>query len=102
MQEKPHIEVDKEILRYFAHYVWWESADYLIESNPLKIIAQAMRYANEQEDFSKLYGLQKDILKQALTSAQAGWFDKKSWAYWHYMLYGYDVKIPPLPQRRLA
>ena len=93
------IKIDEETLRYFAHYVWWEKADYLIKSNPLRIIANAMRYANGKEDFAKLYGLDKDVLKKALEVAQAGWFDKKNWVFWHYILYGDGVKIPPLPQR---
>ncbi len=94
------MKINKRILRHFAPYVWWEKPEYLIESNPLRIIANAMRYANNEKEFVKLYKLDKDVLKKALEVAQAGWFDKKSWAYWHYILYGSDVKIPPLPQRK--
>ncbi|RDU53348.1 hypothetical protein CQA49_06790 [Helicobacter sp. MIT 00-7814] len=91
--------INQEVLRHFACYVWWEKPDDIIRENPLRVIANAMRYANNTNEYVKLLEAGDDTLKEALSQAQAGWFDKKSWHYWHYMLYGLDIKIPPLPKR---
>ena len=90
---------DKELLKYFAHYVWWEDDEYIISNDPLKIVASAMRDANDIPSFLKLSEFSQDVLKQSLKEAQAGWFDPKSWYFWHYRLYGNDTIVPPLPKR---
>lgn len=90
---------DKKLLESFACYVWWESKDYIVNNDPLKIVASAMRYANDLSNFLKVCDFSKEILKESLKQAKAGWFDAKSWYFWHYKLYGSEVIIPPLPKR---
>lgn len=58
-----------------------------------------MRDANDIASFSKVCQFSENLLKQALKQAQAGWFDAKSWHFWHIKLYGTHATIPPFPQR---
>ena len=91
---------DKELLEYFASYVWWENKEEIITHNPLRIVASAMKDANDIESFLKTCEFSQELLKETLKQAQAGWFDNKNWYFWHYRLYGYDIIVPPLPKRR--
>ncbi len=99
MQEIKEYRTAK-ILRYFTKYIWWQKADEIMLENPLRVVASAMRYANNVNDFLKLCEIKEEILKEALKQAQAGWFDAKSWHFWHYRLYGADITVPPLPKRK--
>ena len=90
---------DKELLEDFAHYVWWEQKDEIIANNPLRIVASAMKEANDLQQFKKVCEFSDDLLRKTLNNAQAGWFDNKSWHFWHIRLYGIDCVIPPLPKR---
>ncbi len=91
-----------EDLEYFAKYIWWEKADYLIANDPYRIIAGAMRDANQIEPFIRLKkSFNKDVLRETLKRAQPGWLDAKSWSFWHYLLYGKNATIPPLPKRSI-
>lgn len=91
--------INQSTLEHFAHYVWWEDSNELMRSNPLRIIASAMRYANSPKEYALLCKIDKGVLQEALKKAQAGWFDDKSWHYWHIMLYGENAIIPALPKR---
>ena len=90
---------EKVLLRYFARYVWWKDVEEVILHEPYRVIANAMRYANAKEEYIELFGFRKRNLKKALQRAQAGWFDKKNWIFWHTMLFGLHAKIPELPKR---
>lgn len=90
---------DKELLEYFAHYVWWKEKDEVVKKEPFRIIASAMKDANDISEFIKLCKFSPNLLKEALKKAQAGWLDAKSWHFWHIKLYGIDSVIPPLPKR---
>lgn len=92
-------EADKNLLDYFAHYVWWENKNEITANNPLRIIASAMKEANGLQHFKKVCNFSDDLLKNTLQNAQAGWFDNKSWHFWHIRLYGIECTIPPLPKR---
>ncbi|OCR95660.1 hypothetical protein CFT12S02847_07565 [Campylobacter fetus subsp. testudinum] len=90
---------DKKLLKFFSHYVWWEDQDKLIEENPLRIVASAMKDANDISSFLKVCKFSNNTLKQTLLQAQPGWIDKKSWYFWHYRLYGINTTVPPFPKR---
>jgi hypothetical protein len=56
--------------------------------------ADVQRLANQVGD---------DVLREVLVHAQAGQFDPRSWAYWHYRLGLASVdQVPPMPVRRFA
>jgi hypothetical protein len=88
-------------LEYLSQYVWWQDPKELIKSNPIRIIAAAMRYANDPKSMSVLRSLPEHLLTKAISQAQPGWFDKKSWSYWHYILDIVSISspVPPLPKR---
>ncbi len=90
---------DKAILKDLSKYIWWQDSDYAIKNNTLRLIASAMCLANNFDDFFKLESLDKELLKETLKQAQPGWFDARNWYFWHYRLYGIDVKIPALKKR---
>lgn len=91
--------IDKKDLLPLARYVWWEKPDYVVENNPLRVVAAAMNDANDLRSFLEVDGLDSRLLKLALSNAQAGWFNAKSWSFWHYRLFGVNATIPPLPKR---
>lgn len=72
---------EQKLLFHFARYVWWKEREDLIRNEPYRIIANAMRYANTREEYSKLFGFRKKNLKKALKLAQSGWFDAKNWVF---------------------
>ena len=90
---------DQAILKDLSKYIWWQDSDYAIKNNTLRLIASAMCLANNFDDFLKLESLDKELLKETLKQAQPGWFDARNWHFWHYRLYGIDVKIPTLKKR---
>lgn len=94
----PNTQNRDEILYYFCKYIWWQTPDDAIKWTD-RLVAQAMCYA--QMDEYKLLWQIKDDMIHAIQNAQAGWFDKKSWHFWHLMLdlVKIDEKMPPLPKR---
>ncbi|PIE45129.1 MAG: hypothetical protein CSA45_04325 [Gammaproteobacteria bacterium] len=86
-------EPDKAIVQYLGKYIWFDREE-TIKNNPYKVIAYAMRYA-VIEDYPVLFSLGKEILKDVLYQAQAGWFDKKNWVFWHTILKIENIPNPP-------
>ncbi len=82
-------------IKYLSKYIWFDREE-TIKDNPYKVIAYAMRYA-DVDDFPTIFSLGKDVLKDVLKQAQAGWFDKKNWNFWHTILK--IDNIPDLPKR---
>lgn len=89
----------EEILYYFCKYIWWQTPDEAILFQD-RLVAQAMCYA-QIDEYPLLWKIKDDMIN-AIKNAQAGWFDKKSWHFWHLMLdlVKIDEPIPDLPQRR--
>jgi hypothetical protein len=83
-------------------YVWWKTPGEAL-SQPDRVIAQVMNlgdYADVQQLASQLGD---QALRDVLVHAEAGQFNERSWAYWHYRLGLADVdRVPPLPSRRLG
>lgn len=86
---------EKEKIEYLSKYIWYDK-EYLIKNNPNKIIAYAMRYA-DIDDYAVILSL-KERLKDVLNSAEAGWFDKKNWVFWHTFL---KLDMKPFPTRNI-
>jgi len=96
-------ERDKEILEQLARkYVWWRSPEEALCA-PQRIIAQVMNLG-DYEDVRRLANqLGDEALRNALKHAEAGQFNERSWAYWHYRLGMSKLgDVPPLPVRILA
>ncbi len=86
---------NQDTIKYLGKYIWFDKEE-TMKDNPSKVIAYAMRYATI-EDYPKLFSLGVDTLKDTLSNAQAGWFDKKNWVFWHTILK--MENIPNLPKR---
>ncbi len=93
--------INQEMLRPFASkYIWWKKPDEAL-AMPERVIAQVMNigdYADVQLLASKVGD---DVLRDVLIHAEAGQFNERSWAYWHYRLGLADVdQVPALPVRK--
>lgn len=90
----------REILFSLAQkYIWWKPVDESIKI-PQRIAAQVMDIG----DFDDVRLLEKfagrELLRFALTHAEAGQFSPRSWNYWHYRLGLCEIgAVPALPQR---
>jgi hypothetical protein len=98
------LQVDKKKLKPFAaKYIWWKMPDEAME-RPERVIAQTMDIG-DYDDIQALAGLLgDDMLRIVLARAEAGWFDERSWAYWHYRLglADADNDPPPRPTRNFT
>lgn len=88
-------------LQLLSKYLWWEKFNFEDENQSYRILASAMCLANEDDDMRILTSIDKKYLKNTIKKAQAGWFDKKSWSYWHYILgiIKPSDDVPLLPRR---
>ena len=97
------MQIDPQALKPFASkYVWWKTPDEAV-SMPERVIAQVMNIG-DYPDVQALVALVGDgILREVLTHAEAGQFNERSWAYWHYRLGLADVDdVPVLPTRQIT
>jgi hypothetical protein len=56
------------------------------------------------DDIIKLRDLFTDqVLINTLKNAECGYFNNRSWHYWHYILLKTSIgQVPPLPQRNIG
>ncbi|PWC17262.1 hypothetical protein [Brenneria corticis] len=95
--------INQKILKALAHkYIWWKSPDEAI-AYPQRIIAQVMNIGDYSDVQTLVAHIDDDTLRDVMTHAEAGQFNARSWAYWHYRLdlCAFD-QVPPLPLRRFA
>lgn len=95
----PEIALESALLqRLQKRYIWWKLPG--IEPDPLRVIAQVMNLGTHADVKTLEMELGRMRMKQALTSAEPGWFSPQSWAFWHIAL-GLAVfdAIPPQPRR---
>jgi hypothetical protein len=97
------IHVSQEALKPFASkYVWWKTPDEAVVM-PERVIAQVMNIGDYADVQSLVSQVGDEVLREVLAHAEAGQFNERSWAYWHYRLglCGVD-RVPPLPVRKFA
>lgn len=103
LEKYKHLFSDKdlEVLRYFAehNFLWWETPTDAMNKYPLRLLANAMCMANSKETFEVLIQLNFEIFKLVLQKARPGWFEPKSWYFWHYVAYGKYFEVSPVPVR---
>lgn len=93
----------RDFLRAMARkYIWWKTPDEAVAA-PERVMAQVMNIG----DFADMQALAAqagdDALRRVLQHAEAGQFNERSWAYWHYRLGLADVgQAPSLPVRRFG
>jgi hypothetical protein len=97
------IQISPESLKPFASkYIWWKTPQEAVDM-PERVIAQVMNMG----DYADVQALAKQVgaavLQEVLANAQAGQFNERSWAYWHYRLgLSSEDQVPALPVRRFA
>jgi len=90
------------LMKQFAEkYIWWKTPEEAV-ATPERIIAQIMNIGDWQDVNDLAQQVGEDMLKKILSDAQAGQFNERSWAYWHYRLGLARIDaVPPLPVRKL-
>ena len=97
------IQIHREALKpYASKYIWWKTPDDAVIM-PERVIAQVMNLGDYSDVQTLASQVGDDVLREVLIHAEAGQFNARSWAYWHYRLglSGVD-RVPPLPVRRFA
>lgn len=70
---------------------------------PERVAAQVMELGDYDDVQLLSVRLGDDYLREVLAQAEAGWFNPRSWAYWHYRLgMAGPGRLPAMPQRRIA
>lgn len=95
------IQINPEILTPLAgKYIWWKAPAEAV-AMPERVIAQVMNLGDYDDVQWLAEQVGDDVLCDVLTHAEAGQFNARSWAYWHYRLGLAQVEqVPPLPVRR--
>lgn len=97
------IQVDQALLKAFARkYIWWKTPGEAVLM-PERVIAQVMNIGDYTDVQSLTVQVGDDVLREVLTHAEAGQFNERSWAYWHYRLDLASVDhVPTLPVRKFS
>ena len=96
-------QIEHESLKTLARkYVWWKTPEEAV-AMPQRVIAQVMNIGDYADVQSLATQVGDDVLRDVLAHAEAGQFNERSWAYWHYRLGLSSVDgVPALPVRKLA
>jgi hypothetical protein len=84
-----------------ARYIWWEAPDEAM-LRPARVIAQVMNIGDFEDARALLAAVGEASFVEVLHKAEPGWFNEKSWHYWHYVL-GLchpDEDVPAMPLRQ--
>jgi hypothetical protein len=78
-------------------YIWWQTVEEVMRF-PERIIAQVMNIGlfEDWNELDKLFS--EHELLYVLQNAECGWFNSRSWHFWHNTL-SFNLEIPPLPSR---
>ena len=97
------IQISQESLKPLASkYIWWKTPEEAVVM-PERVIAQVMKIGNYSDVQALASQVGKEVLRDVLRHAEAGQFNERSWAYWHYRLGLSSVDhVPALPVRRFA
>ncbi|MEW9824914.1 MAG: hypothetical protein AB2992_07265 (plasmid) [Candidatus Symbiodolus clandestinus] len=95
--------IDRDWLKPLANkYIWWKAPDEAI-SMPERVIAQVMNLGDYTDVQLLANQVGDDVLREILSHAEAGQFNERSWAYWHYRLGLASLDdVPALPMRRFT
>jgi hypothetical protein len=96
-------EINRDALKALAaKYIWWKTPEEAVRM-PQRVIAQVMNIGDYADVQALAAQVGDDVLRDALLHAEAGQFNARSWAYWHYRLGLAEVdKVPALPVRKFA
>ncbi len=94
---------DRDALRLLARrYVWWKTPDEAM-AMPQRVMAQVMNIGDYADVQTLAEQVGDDVLRDVLQRSEAGQFNARSWAYWHYRLGLAEVEnVPPMPVRSVG
>ena len=94
---------DAVSLRPFAKYIWWKTPEEAV-SRPERLYAQVMDIGDYEDVLRLTHAVGEDALRRVLERAEAGQFNPRSWAYWHYRLGVVQPgePVPEQPRRLMA
>jgi hypothetical protein len=97
------IQINQASLKPLASkYIWWKTPDEAV-AMPERVIAQVMNIGDYSDVQALASQVGDSVLREILTHAQAGQFNERSGAYWHYRLGLASVDhVPALPVRKFA
>lgn len=97
------IQLERDGLIPFASkYIWWKTPEDAV-SMPERVIAQVMDIGDYADVQMLASQVGDEVLRDVLMHAQAGQFNERSWAYWHYRLGLASVgHVPAMPVRSLT
>jgi len=85
-----------------ARYVWWKTPEEALRY-PQQTAAQVMNLGDWDDVQALARSAGDDFLRSVIRHAEAGQFNERSWAYWHYRLELAKLgEVPPLPQRKIG
>lgn len=89
-----------EMLKLLARrYIWWKPPEEAV-CEPRRVIAQVMNLGDWEDAIAMQQWLGDAVLRDALTHAEAGQFNARSWTWWHHRLgLARAGQVPPLPIR---
>lgn len=95
-------QLKKNLISLAAKYIWWKSPQESLEF-PERVVAQVMNMGTF-EDVNRMAELVgEDFLRHVVEHAEVGWFNGRSWHYWHYRLgLSNPNEVPEMKQRRVA
>jgi hypothetical protein len=94
--------IKQDVLKVLAgRYVWWKTPDEAL-ATPERVIAQVMNIGDYADVLMMTSELGDDALRDVLAHAEAGQFNERSWAYWHYRLGLASADVPAMPVRTFA
>jgi hypothetical protein len=91
---------DRFLERMAARYIWWKTPEEAMRY-PERVISQVMNIGDFDDVLALVDAAGEDRLREVIGHAEAGQFNPRSWAYWHYRLGLADIdQVPRLPPRR--
>lgn len=76
---------------------WWGKPEEWLEDAP-RFVAQVMTFGDWNDTALTWQLLGDAAFRQVLQNPPPGVFDIKSWTFWHHR---FQLKVPPLPTRKL-
>ncbi len=101
-RERDEPGVAETLTAMARRYMWWEK-ERAATIPRRRVLAQLMNVGDYDDVLRVLDLVGEAPFCDALTNAQAGWFNPRSWSYWHLRL-GLrqpGEQTPPLPLRRI-
>jgi len=82
-----------------AKYIWWKSVDEAL-AYPDALIAHVMNIGDYADVQTLIASVDEERLRDVISHEEAGQFNERSWAYWHYRLdLAPALAVPPMPKR---